>query len=168
MLNCSDWLEYKFWKQATVGDVKRCLNAGKNTEDRSSVILWTRLHFAAAYSTVEVICQLLAQKADIEARSREEITPLHAAIRYSRTDNVRFLLKMGADYTARDIDGMAPIHWALKFNQDTSIIWELEKYQLNAGEKTKDGKYPYDLFLENKNLHYDDEILSLLKMHNNL
>ena len=65
-VDCSDWLESKFWKTADESDIKRCLDAGRNTEDRDSNGL-TRLHVAVVVSPVETL-RALDRRRDEVAR----------------------------------------------------------------------------------------------------
>ena len=64
---------------------------------------WTPLHVAAFFSQKEIAEVLLANGADVHARSRNAMgnTPLHAAVAARNVDVVPVLLVHGADVKAR-------------------------------------------------------------------
>ena len=73
---------------------------------------WTPLHVAAFFSQKEIVEVLLANGADVHARSRNAMgnTPLHAAVAARNADVVPVLLSHGADVNARQHGGFVPLH----------------------------------------------------------
>ena len=47
-LDCSGWNTKAFFNDATVGDVRRCLEDGANIEAQHRLGDWTLLHYTAA------------------------------------------------------------------------------------------------------------------------
>jgi cytohesin len=67
---------------------------------------WTPLHLAAQIGDTEMIVLLLANKADIEAKSQNlRSTPLHVAAQHGQTAAVKLLLERGASTQAKDRQG---------------------------------------------------------------
>lgn len=95
---------------------------------------WTPLHVAAFFSQKEIAEVLLANGADVHARSRNAMgnTPLHAAAAASQADVVRVLLAHGADVNARQHGGFVPLHAAAQ-NGDI----ELAKLLIAQGADVK-------------------------------
>ena len=73
---------------------------------------WTPLHVAAFFSNKDTVEILLANGADVHARSRNALgnTPLHAAVAARNNDVVPVLLAHGADVNARQHGGFVPLH----------------------------------------------------------
>ncbi len=75
---------------------------------------WTPLHVAAFFSQKEIAEVLLANGADVHARSRNAMgnTALHASVAARNADVVPVLLAHGADVNARQHGGFVPLHAA--------------------------------------------------------
>lgn len=75
---------------------------------------WTPLHVAAFFGQKEIAEVLLANGADVHARSRNAMgnTPLHAAVAARNGDVIPVLLAHGADVNARQLGGFVPLHSA--------------------------------------------------------
>ena len=108
-----DAREVNFWRTAGAPEVASRIHWGMELDDTrrryygSSYEDGYPLHWAAAYSAdPAVITLLLAQGADIEARSSYQRTPLHwAALSNAEPAITATLLERGADPTARTADG---------------------------------------------------------------
>jgi ankyrin repeat protein len=80
----------------------------------------TRLHIVVSFGLVDIAQNLLAEGADVDARTDRGITPLHLAAKAGRTQMVHLLLQAGAkvsrDYSAPEtpIDRKTPLHMAAK------------------------------------------------------
>ncbi len=71
----------------------------------------TPLHEAASNGDAEKVRQLIANKADVNARDYEDWTPLHHAAFHGYAEVVKLLLEVeGIDLEAKDIHGLTPLH----------------------------------------------------------
>jgi ankyrin repeat protein len=73
---------------------------------------WTALHYAAKEGVTAIAKQLLAVKADMNARDAQGDTPLHFAVRYGKDDIVALLLAAKADPNVRNHDGRTALDLA--------------------------------------------------------
>lgn len=75
---------------------------------------WTPLHLACFFGQPEIVAALIAQGADVSARSQNPMqnTPLHAAAAGRNQDAVRVLLEHGADVNARQHGGWTALQAA--------------------------------------------------------
>lgn len=118
------------------------MQAGAETELRDD---WssTPLHVAAVYGSVEVVKELLAFGADIEAKriSGDHQRPLHLAKLYGHPQVVEILLQNSADPFAQNRDRQRPsmIGWAKEVDDTNRTPSEEEKAHcmrlLAEGEK---------------------------------
>ena len=84
---------------------------------------WTLLHLACFFGQPSVAEALIAQGADVAARSRNPMqnAPLHAAAAGRNKDTVRVLLEHGADVNARQEGGWTALHAASQ-NGDVETV----------------------------------------------
>jgi ankyrin repeat protein len=84
---------------------------------------WTPLHLACFFGQPGVAEALIAQGADVRARSRNPMqnAPLHAAAAGRNKDTVRALLEHGADVNARQEGGWTALHAASQ-NGDVEMV----------------------------------------------
>jgi ankyrin repeat protein len=84
---------------------------------------WTPLHLACFFGQPVVAEALLAQGADVRARSRNPMRnmPLHAAVAGRNKDAVQALLEHGADVNARQDGGWTALHAASQ-NGDVEMV----------------------------------------------
>jgi ankyrin repeat protein len=84
---------------------------------------WTALHLACFFGHPALAETLVAQGADVNARSRNsnQNAPLHAAAAGRSQDAVRVLLEHGADVNARQEGGWTALHAASQ-NGDVEIV----------------------------------------------
>jgi ankyrin repeat protein len=101
--------------------VERTLSA--STINAYSADGWTPLHLAAFFGHPKVAELLLAQAADVAARSRNTNgnTPLHAALAGNHKFVVGILIGHGADVNAADAQGWRPLHLAAANNNLDAI-----------------------------------------------
>jgi uncharacterized protein len=80
---------------------------------------WTPLHLAAHYGHVGVVETLLANNADLHARSQNSMRnqPLHAAVAGRAAEVCRTLLDAGAAVNATQAGGYTPLHAAAQNGQ---------------------------------------------------
>jgi|SRR5579862_2172632 len=84
---------------------------------------WTPLHLACFFGQPGVAEALIAEGADVRARSRNaaQNTPLHAAAAGRSIDAVRALVEHGADVNARQEGGWTALHAASQ-NGDVEMM----------------------------------------------
>ena len=101
--------------------VERTLDA--STINTYSADGWTPLHLAAFFGHPKITEMLLAQGADVAARSRNPNgnTPLHAALVGNHKLVVGLLIGRGADVNAADANGWCPLHLAAANNNLDAI-----------------------------------------------
>jgi ankyrin repeat protein len=101
--------------------VERTLDA--STINAYSADGWTPLHLAAFFGHAKITEMLLAQDADVTARSRNPNgnTPLHAALAGNHKLVVGLLIGRGADVNAADANGWCPLHLAAANNNLDAI-----------------------------------------------
>jgi ankyrin repeat protein len=83
---------------------------------------WTPLHLACFFGHPLLAATLIAQGADVNARSDNKMrnTPLHAAAAGRNLDAVRVLLEHGAEVNARQEGGWTALH-AASLNGDVEM-----------------------------------------------
>ena len=79
---------------------------------------WTPLHYAANGGQVALVELFLARGAQVDARSRGDVTPLMVAARENHTEVVAVLLKAGADRQARSDRGLRAADFAKEGGHD--------------------------------------------------
>ena len=84
---------------------------------------WTPLHLACFFAQPDLVETLIAQGADVKARSRNGMhnTPLHAAAAGRNRDAVRLLLEHGAEVNAQQEGGWTALHAAAQ-NGDAEMV----------------------------------------------
>ena len=82
---------------------------------------WTPLHYACSGPDEGVITWLLAQGADINARSPNGSTPLMMAARYGSLDAPGLLLAAGADVNLRNDQGLQAVDFARAAGRDELV-----------------------------------------------
>ena len=118
-VGCEGWGSPDFLRNATVEQLKICIEAGAdpNARDRGGR---TPLHAVAASSwEPDIVVALIAAGADPNARDAAGNTPLHASLANEHADVVVKLLELGADPAARNDEGRAadPMHcenWSMR------------------------------------------------------
>jgi len=102
---------------------------------------WTPLHLAAHFGHAAVVETLLANNADVGARSANEMRnqPLHAAVAGRRVETARRLLDAGADPNATQAGGFVPLHSAAQ-NGDRALVELLLARGADVNARTEDGR----------------------------
>ena len=90
---------------------------------------WTPLHLAACLGHIEAMQDLIANKADIEAKNSNGWTPLHLAAFLGQPEPVQFLLEHQAITEAIDHKGRTPYDIA-----GSAVVKELLGGRMNLGK----------------------------------
>jgi len=98
--------------------VERLIASDRPSVNAFSADGWTPLHLAAFFGHAKIAELLLAQDADVTARSRNANTntPLHAALAGNHKMVAGLLIGAGADVNAADGNGWRPLHIAAANN----------------------------------------------------
>jgi uncharacterized protein len=104
---------------------------------------WTPLHLAAHYDHARVVQTLLANNADVHARSQNAMKnqPLHAAAAGKATKAARALIDGGADVNATQVSGFTPLHSAAQNGNRELVVLLLER-GAKADAASDDGRTP--------------------------
>jgi len=109
---------------------------------------WTPLHLAAFFGHKASAEVLLANGADVHARSRNAMqnTPLHAAAAGRQRDVIAVLLAHGADANARQHGGWTALHAAAQ-NGDVETVKLLLAHGADVGSRAENNQNALDLAL---------------------
>jgi ankyrin repeat protein len=114
---------------ASAGDlekVKALLKANPNLVFSKDTNGLTPLHFAAANGHKDVAELLLANKAEVDAKSNAKTTrggtPLHLAAMNGREDVAALLLASKADVNASDHKGRTALDWAKGHKEVMAVL----------------------------------------------
>lgn len=97
---------------------------------------WSPLHYACSGPDEGVSAWLLAQGAELDARSPNGSTPLMLASRYGAMDLAEALLAAGADPTLRNDQGLSPLEFAQAAGRNKLV------QTLRQGQQSRAGKLP--------------------------
>jgi ankyrin repeat protein len=109
---------------------------------------WSPLHLAAFFGRPEIAEILLANGADVDARSKNQMrnTPLHAAVAGKRTDIASVLLNHGAEVNATQHGGWTPLHAAAQ-NGDVELARLLISLGADVKARAENNQTALDLAL---------------------
>jgi ankyrin repeat protein len=108
-------------------------------------------HEAAKAGNLEMVKQLVASGADVNARDTNEETPLHKAIWNGHFEVAKYLVDKGADVNARGPTGATPLMYACRagimwtFSRPLSGTFTVERPSPQISESDS---FPYDGQLE--------------------
>ena len=128
-VSCADWNTARFFRNATVDDVVRCLDTeDPNARNQSGR---TPMHYAAQGALPALVGALAEAGAELNAPDgKGGWTPLHLAAWFSTTPSVvAALLAVGADPAARDDTGKTPWDYARENAalEGTPPYWRLQE-----------------------------------------
>ncbi|RYX82548.1 hypothetical protein EON83_19155 [bacterium] len=120
----------------------------------------TPLHIAALWGTLGCAQELVKQKADINARDGQNLTPLHVALKNPTERFIRrainmtaFLLRSGAKPNIATLSGETPLHFAARVGNAQLITALLDK-GANINARTIEGETAL-LILTNRTTNSD-------------
>ena len=128
-VSCHDWNTARFFRNATVDDVVRCLDTeDPNARNQSGR---TPMHYAAQGALPALVLTLAEAGAEPNAPDgKGGWTPLHLAAWFgTKPSVVAALLAVGADPAARDNTGKTPWDYARENAalEDTPPYWRLQE-----------------------------------------
>lgn len=115
---------------ATVGKTVRRTSTG-------NVALGKQLYAAVRSGDHDLVKQLLADGAPVNAKDDRGETPLHAAVFWGNVEMVQLLVAEGADKDAPDGGGFPPLHSAAHTGRDA-----VAETLLAAGEESRPSIWP--------------------------
>ena len=124
---------------------------------------FTALGLAAFFGYAEIVELLLANGADVNVVSRNEmrVRPIHSAVANPNTDAVyaiaEILLKNGADVNVQQNGGWTPLHQAAAQGLN-NLVTLLLSYNADPDAVSDDGKTPTDMATE-KGHHVTNALL---------
>ncbi len=117
--NLYDWSESPLYDAVTLdSDLEAVLRVGKvrKKPDWRDARGATALMYAASISRIDLVEQLMARGADVDARDKAGQTAFHYACgsmlgaSFPSPDAIRFLARVGADVNAVDNEGLSGLH----------------------------------------------------------
>jgi hypothetical protein len=99
-------------KAGNIEAVKQHLAAGSNIELRCTACGGAVLGHAASGGHKEIVELLIAESADVNAKSDDGRTPLHFAATSGHKEIVDLLISKGANVNEEDVYGNTPLHYA--------------------------------------------------------
>lgn len=107
---------------------------------------------ACSGGSIELVNFLIDKGSDINARSKNGLTPIMCAARKGNIDIMNILFDKHADLNLKDYDGLTALGHGAIWGKLVSCIFLVSK-GCDLMEKIKDGKSAYDLFSSNQLLN---------------
>ncbi|KAI0266891.1 hypothetical protein BGY98DRAFT_1102427 [Russula aff. rugulosa BPL654] len=144
-------------------EVAQVLHRNKSSVEPKGYLGNTPLHSVALYGDLEMVQVLLEFGVDVNAKSRNRLTPLHyASSNGHRNDDrvARLLIAHGADPNTRSVTGYTPLHCASMWGR-IEIVRLLIEHGANVEAKDDEGRAPLDVAWSEQR----EEIIKLLSEH---
>jgi ankyrin repeat protein len=107
-----------------------------------------------------LVAFLLANKADVNAKTTNGSTPLHVAVWQGDKDVVEMLLANGSEANAKDNTGWTPLHWAAYYGyKEIAELLLANKADVNT--RNNDGSTPLQAAVWNGSM----DVAELLRQH---
>ena len=153
--NCDDWLSLLFFRFAAPSEVQRCLERGRDPNERSARG-WTPLHLAAGYSASwQIVEMLLANGASPASSAGSGLTPLHLAARGATDPEIiSVIVDAGVSPNIKTESGWTPLHLAAEKSGTPEIIVALVRECADIASITAEGLTPWDLVQRNEMLRF--------------
>jgi len=128
-------------KAGNIEAVKQHLAAGSNIELRCTACGGAVLGHAASGGHKEIVELLIAESADVNAKSDDGRTPLHFAATSGHKEIVELLISKGANVNEEDVSGNTPLHDAAEEgHKEIAELFIAKGANVNA--KTRFGTTP--------------------------
>ena len=134
---------HKAVSEKNIQAVKQHLAAGTDVNAKGLNNAKTPLHIAANVGHNEITELLIANGADVNAKSLHSQTPLHNAAVYGQKDFVELLIANGADVNATKGAGGTALHSAANFGHK-EVVELLITTGADVNAKEEDGRTPLD------------------------
>jgi uncharacterized protein len=121
------------WKQASLR-----ISAGEAIDDAQPDGM-TALHWAVFHNQVEIVSELIAAKADVNARTQYDVTPLAVACEHGNGQIAGILLAAGADANAELPGGETALMTAARVG-DPEVIRQLLAHGAEVNAKERKGQ----------------------------
>lgn len=121
----------------------------------------TLLHMAVLSNCVEIVEELLKNKADVNAINSEGLTPLHMAVRFGLLSIIEKLLKFKANINANTAPDGTPFYFALFSSPKSIEILLNEKPNIYAFTKHGDSILHMPAHQRNSNIQMLEKLLSM-------
>ena len=144
-------------RRKAIGDA---LRRGGDVNARDKHVGWTALHWSASDGDVEMIRQLLAARADVDATDLAGKAALHAACESGQVSAVQALLAARANPRLADARGLTPLHYAVLAG-NRGIVELLLARRVDVNAATNAGLTPLQMALAGGQA----EIADLLRSH---
>jgi len=119
----------------------------------------TPLHLAAKWGHKEIVALLLANRADVNAKTESGDTPLHYAAENGEDDVAALLLVSHAEVDSRNKWGQTPLHWAAQDGHKDMVSLLLDNgAQVNA--RDNHGQTPIHI-----SARWEPAVAELLRQH---
>ncbi|MDA9823348.1 ankyrin repeat domain-containing protein [Paracoccaceae bacterium] len=126
--NCTNLCSERWWKTATLADLKTEIKIGENV-NATNTDGNSPLHFAASYDNKSAYVKTLINAgAKLSRRDKYGNTPMFYAVIIKNNDTVKLLLDAGASPDIRNINGQTTVHVAVISNNIVGL-----KSLLDAG-----------------------------------
>lgn len=143
-----DTLNYKLKYAVSdqdVNDVRALLNAGADANSWSRdgglrlllALLVDVFNKGGEDKALEIAKLLLVHGADVNAMTRDRLTPLHIAALYDLKDIAELLLQNNADIDAKDYEGMTPLQIAERRKYGSHVDVLISAYQKHRAAKRR-------------------------------
>ena len=131
------------YKGGRLDNIKRLLELGADIQQLEFNDGWSALHFAATYSSPEIIEYLLSLEMTVNMTAKTGQTPLMCACyKGGRLDNIKRLLELGADIQQLEFnDGWSALHFAAR-DSSPEIIEYLLSLEKTVNMTDKSGRTP--------------------------
>jgi ankyrin repeat protein/tetratricopeptide (TPR) repeat protein len=93
--------------------VRLLIEAGADVDAKNYKNKWAALHLAIQGGGSDIVEQLIAADADLNAKGSGDLTPLHWAAYVGDELSAKHLTSAGADVNARSTEGETPLYWAV-------------------------------------------------------
>ena len=124
----------------------------------------TALHYAVEQNLVEVVGELLAGGADVNAQTKEGETALHVAVDRNNLHIVKTLLSAGALPNVQDEQGDTALHWAVYENHPAIVAQLLTGKNIDTSLVETMNRTPLQVAIWNDYL----ECVKILQKHERL